>query len=157
MNRSILRECVIAGLEALDYFRVTEERIALLMETAAVESHCGNYDVPHRLRGSYGVFQVTESSASDTLDWLRRTDWNAWRNVMECLWDHDSDSLVDNLTHNVEFSAAVAGMIYMRMAPKADISTREQRAKAWKRFYNTELGSGSEAGYLRAAKECLGE
>lgn len=156
MDKNLLRECIVSGT-VFAGCRVTEDVIQLLMETAAAESRCGKYDIPHKARGSHGAFQITELSAKDTLEWLKRSDWDMWRTLMEDCYDPD-DTLVGNLTTNVEFAAAVAWLIYRRMGGKSpDISTREKRAALWKRVYNTPLGSGSEAGYMRAAKECLDE
>lgn len=154
MDRHLLRDSIIMGITSAGY-EATEDRIALLMETAAAESRCGHFDVPFRQRGSYGVFQVMPKSAEDTLEWLRRSDAGMWRGLMRDCFDPE-ETMVDNLIFNTEFSAAVAFLIYRRMGGRhADISTREKRAALWKRVYNTPMGAGSEAGYLKAARECL--
>ena len=154
MDRHQLRDAIVMGITSAGY-EATEDRIQLLLETAAAESRCGKFDVPFRQRGSYGIFQVMPKSAEDTLEWLRRSDEGMWRGLMRDCFDPE-DSLVDNLIFNTEFSAAIAWLIYRRMGGRSpDISTREKRAALWKRVYNTPLGAGSEAGYLRAAKECL--
>ena len=154
MDRHILRDSIIMGITSAGY-EATEDRIALLMETAAAESRCGMFNVPYRQRGSFGVFQIMPKSAEDTLDWLRRSDAGMWRGLMRDCYDPE-ETLVDNLVFNPEFSAAVAWLIYRRMGGRhADISTREKRATLWKRVYNTALGAGTEAGYIKAAKECL--
>lgn len=154
MDRHQLRDSIVMGITSAGY-EPTEDRIALLLETAAAESRCGKFDVPFRQRGSYGIFQIMPKSAEDTLEWLKRSDAGMWRGLMRDCYDPE-ESLVDNLIFNAEFSAAVAWLIYRRMGGKSpDISTREKRAALWKRVYNTPLGSGAESGYLRAAKECL--
>ena len=154
MDKYQLRDAIIMGITSAGY-EPFEERVQLLLETAAAESRCGHWDVPFRQKGSFGTFQIMPKSAEDTLEWLKRSDWGMWRGLMEDCFDPE-ESLVDNLIFNPEFASACAWLIYRRMGGRsADISTREARARLWKRVYNTPLGSGSEAGYLRAAKECL--
>lgn len=155
MDKFLLQDSIVNGLEMMGY-EATPERIALLLETAAAETKCGHFEVPYKQRGSFGTFQITQSTAKDTLEWLRRSDWRLWQNLMENVFD-PSESLVDNLIFNQEFSAALAWLVYRRMGKNADISTRETRAALWKRVYNTPMGAGSEAGYLKAARECLDE
>lgn len=154
MDRHLLRDAIVMGITSAGY-DATEDRIQLLLETAAAESRCGHFDVPYKQRGSYGIFQVMPKSAEDTLEWLKRSDAGMWRGLMRDCYDPE-ETMVDNLIFNTEFSAAVAWLIYRRMGGRnADISTREARAKLWKRVYNTPLGAGTESGYLKAAKECL--
>lgn len=156
MNLEILRQCVTDGIAATGR-EPTPDQIALLMETAAAESKCGMFNVPYKLKGSFGIFQITESTAKDTLAWLERSDTRLWHDLLASCFN-PSETLVDNLIFNAEFSAAIAWLVYRRMGGKRlDISTREARAKAWKRIYNTTLGVGTESGYLKAAKECLDE
>lgn len=154
MDIEKLRQCVTDGIAATGR-EPTADQIALLMETAAAESKCGKFNVPFRLKGSFGIFQITESTAKDTLAWLERSDTRLWHDLLATSFD-PSESLVDNLIFNAEFSAAIAWLVYRRMGGKSlNISTREARAKAWKRIYNTPLGAGTESGYLKAARECL--
>lgn len=154
MNLEILRQCVTDGIASTGR-EPTSDQIALLMETAAAESKCGMFNVPYKLKGSFGIFQITESTAKDTLAWLERSDARLWHDLLESCFN-PAETLVDNLIFNPEFSASIAWLIYRRMGGKRlDISTREARAKAWKRIYNTIQGAGTESGYLRAARECL--
>ena len=127
--------------------------IELLMETAAVESMGGNYAVPYRLKGQHGVFQITKVTATDTLKWLNCVKPANFEFIMS-FYDNQM-SLEENLERNVEFSAALCLAIYKRMAPRADITNRTNRAKLWKRVYNTALGSGTVEAYLSRCEKVL--
>lgn len=153
MRKELLEPCVKLGIYSTGYI-VTPEEVALLMETAAAESRLGKYDIKNRCKGSHGIFQIVQPTAKDTLEWLKKRSWKDWAKLMEDVYVQDL-SLIENLETNVEFSAAVAWLIYARMAPKADLSTREKRAAVWKRVYNTSLGAGTEEAYLKRCKECL--
>lgn len=125
--------------------------VELIMETAAAESMGGKFAVPYRLKGQHGIFQITKTSAEDTLKWLICRKPANYEFIMS-FFDNQM-SFRDNLEYNVEFSAAVCLAIYKRMAPRADITTRMKRAALWKRVYNTSAGAGTTEAYLaRCAK-----
>ena len=156
IGKGMLRQCIAAGISATGYYPAYE-RVDLLLETAAAETLLGKYDVKHKLPGSYGIFQVTKSTAEDTVNnWFKRTNKPQWEILMTSCYD-PTMSMVENLTVNVEFSAAVAFLVYKRMAPFARINTRKQRAALWKRVYNTSAGIGTEQTFLKRCRQCLGD
>lgn len=167
MELEDLKTAVMTALDAEDGpLMATKERIALLVETAAVESMLGQYNVPFRARGSYGVFQITATSAADSLAWLEKRDEETYSRIMKHYDISFEDEIVDkegfkqNLEQNVVWSAAVAAIIYYRVARKAwtqpdKMRTRRDRARIWKKHYNTSLGKGTIGGYLDRCKQCL--
>ena len=63
-----------------------------------------------------------------------------------------------NLTHNVPYNVAMSTAYYWRRMGDSlagNITTLEDRAKVWKTHYNTYLGKGSIAGYIKKAGKYL--
>ena len=62
----------------------------------------------------------------------------------------------ENLTSNMQYGAAICRLCYYR-APEAlpDEGNLEGQAAHWKRYYNTQLGAGTEGKYIAEVEETL--
>lgn len=152
-NEPIEKELLLETIEAALYNTGLEKYSILLLETAAAESRLGHFNVSYALKGQYGIFQITSLTAKDTLAWLKKKNFSLYDKIEQR--SYKTEDILYNLKYNVEYGACIAALIYYRMAPNAKIGTREERARVWKRIYNSSLGSGTEQGYLIRCKECL--
>lgn len=141
---------IMAVLSRLPHIPNTGHQRALLRETALAETQGGYFQTRYRSKCDLGVFQIQEVTAACTLKWVKATHPDVYT-ALKSLESKDK-SLRENLEYNVAFSCAVAATYYWRVAPGADISTREKRARLWKRVYNTEKGRGTVGHYLASAE-----
>lgn len=131
------------------------DHVALLMETSAVESMRG---IVVRQKGgpARGIFQMEPATERCTLGWLKNNFPKVHGEVM-AFYDK-SKSPEWNRTHNVPYNVAMSTVYYWRRMGDGltdRIGTLEDRAKVWKTHYNTYLGKGSIAGYIRKAGKYL--
>lgn len=137
---------IVSVLARLPHIPNTKDPRSLLREMALAETRGGYFQTTYRSKCDLGVFQIQEATASCTLQWVKTVHPDVYA-ALKSLESKDR-SLRDNLEYNVAFSCAVAATYYWRAAPGADISTREKRARLWKRVYNTEKGRGTVRHYL---------
>ena len=131
------------------------DHVALLMETSAVESNRG-YVVSQKGGPARGIFQMEPATERCTLGWLKANFPKVHGEVM-AFYDK-SKSPEWNRTHNVPYNVAMSTVYYWRRMGDSlakNITTLEDRAKVWKTHYNTYLGKGSIAGYIRKAEKYL--
>ena len=119
----------------------------LVLETMAVETGLGSADYikADKRSHNYGICQFVLSTAKYVMAHTSKAD----KPVLMTYYD-SSLSLVDNLRTNVRFNIALC-LEYYFMRDKnlhAKIKTRPERAKVWKKLYNTSAGVGSAKGYL---------
>lgn len=131
------------------------DHVALLMETSAVESMRG---IVVRQKGgpARGIFQMEPTTERCTLGWLKDNFPKVHGEVM-AFYDK-SKSPEWNRTHNVPYNVAMSTVYYWRRMGDGltdRIGTLEDRAKVWKTHYNTYLGKGSIAGYIKKAGKYL--
>lgn len=131
------------------------DHVALLMETSAVESNRG-YIVRQKGGPARGIFQMEPATERCTLGWLKDNFPKVHGEVM-AFYDK-SRSPEWNRTHNVPYNVAMSTVYYWRRMGDGltdRIGTLEDRAKVWKTHYNTYLGKGSIAGYIKKAGKYL--
>lgn len=131
------------------------DHVALLMETSAVESSRG-YIVRQVGGPARGIFQMEPTTERCMRSWLKDNFPSIHDEVMAF---YDKKKSPDwNRTHNVPYNVAMSTAYYWRRMGDSlaeNITTLEDRAKVWKTHYNTYLGKGSIAGYIRKAEKYL--
>ena len=131
------------------------DHVALLMETSAVESSRG-YIVRQVGGPARGIFQMEPTTERCMRSWLKDNFPSVHDEVMAF---YDRKKSPDwNRTHNVPYNVAMSTAYYWRRMGDSlaeNITTLEDRAKVWKTHYNTYLGKGSIAGYIRKAEKYL--
>lgn len=131
------------------------DHIALLMETSAVESSRG-YIVRQVGGPARGIFQMEPTTERCMRSWLKDNFPRVHDEVMAFYDKKKSPEW--NLTHNVPYNVAMSTAYYWRRMGDSlagNITTLEDRAKVWKTHYNTYLGKGSIAGYIKKAGKYL--
>ena len=131
------------------------DHVALLMETSAVESSRG-YIVRQVGGPARGIFQMEPTTEQCMRSWLKDNFPRVHDEVMAFYDKKKSPEW--NLTHNVPYNVAMSTAYYWRRMGDSlagNITTLEDRAKVWKTHYNTYLGKGSIAGYIKKAGKYL--
>jgi hypothetical protein len=120
--------------------------VALLMETAAVESSLGKFIF--QIGGpARGIFQMEPASEKDV--WDNYVTFKEPLRKQLALYGyrgHDPEKLVYDLRYQI----LMARIHYLRVAEAIPGSTAE-RARYWKQHYNTKLGKGTVGKYILAA------
>lgn len=133
----------------------SKDHVALLMETSAVESSRG-YIVRQVGGPARGIFQMEPTTERCMRSWLKDNFPRVHDEVMAFYDKKKSPEW--NLTHNVPYNVAMSTAYYWRRMGDSladNITTLEDRAKVWKTHYNTYLGKGSIAGYIKKAGKYL--
>lgn len=127
----------------------------LLVGTAAQESRLGRYLVQLGNGPARGVFQMEP-----------RTHHDIWENYLQyrprlagAVADLAANRrpTAEQLSWNMGYAAAMARVCYWRLPfrlPRVD--DLEGQARAWKRWYNTRLGAGTEEEYIESYLELVG-
>ena len=145
--------------EVSELFNDDANATALLRETAIQESNMGQAPGTYKMvddekfgRGSFGVGQVDERNFEDTLARLRG-DKGQPKNLVKYVQIF-KDKLGIDLT-DLEYEDLIdpkLGLIFTRLHylknPDPVPTTVEERAKYWKKFYNTSAGAGTPDEYL---------
>ena len=100
----------------------------LLLETAMQESKLGKMDAENPMQLTKGTIQDFKNRYGDELK----------------EWAGEGTPL--------ERQMGAAALIYRKRLGKRDISSLENRAKAWKETYNTSAGAGTPEKYVRNNK-----
>lgn len=133
----------------------SENHVALLLETSAVESSRGL--IVKQVGGpARGIFQMEPRTEKCTRNWLKARFPKVYEEVM--VFYDKNQSPEWNRTHNVPYNVAMSTAYYWRRLGDSlakNITTLEDRAKVWKKHYNTYLGRGTIAGYIKKSLEYL--
>jgi len=137
MNKDQLRAIIREVLEHIGLYSESAEE--LLMLTAAVESNLGQY--VRQIGGpAKGIFQMEPATENDI--WENYLDYKTGRLKLAV---SDFEVLSgDSLVHSLGYQIAMARVHYLRVAEQLPESTDiVGLARYWKKYYNTELGSGT--------------
>ena len=160
INTTQMRELITSTLEGLGGKYASDDAVQLVLETGLVESR---YMYIKQLGDgpAIGFWQVEPATAVDNLQHflMHRTglmgrcarascvDLKHWQDFSEETW---SEILEKNIA---------AGVIHCRLkywrVPKKMPNTLEGRSKYWKKYYNSDLGAGTEEKYVDSVKEWL--
>jgi hypothetical protein len=139
--RPVLAELELGGAAA-------EE---LLLGTAAVESRLGAY-LDQTTPGpgpAYGIYQMEAATHDDLWDNFIRFRQPLAADVMR--FHAMRPEGVAQLHGNLYYATAMARALYLRAkAPLPAAGDRAGQARYWKAHWNTELGAGTEKGFLDA-------
>lgn len=140
------------GIAIIDDFDNDKRNNAynLVIETFCAETQLGL--CPDNVHTSgFGIAQFDNSGfkhAKGRSDKYRDGLYNAFR------IDISSIEIIE-LRYNVLLSAIFCRLFY-KTKPEAIPSTREGRAKYWKKYYNTSKGAGTIKHYLESCERLLG-
>lgn len=144
INSEQLRTLIIRPtLEYLGLWSQSAEN--LLLGTAAQESHMGTYIA--QIKGpALGIYQMEPATHNDIYNnYLgHRHDIGAKiADLMDQSWI-DLEPW-DKMAGNLYYATAMARVHYLRVSEKLPEATDiEGLARYWKKYYNTELGKGTE-------------
>lgn len=128
---------------------VANQAIAMLVETAAQETHCGRYRDPTPNGAGRGLTQIDLIAFQDVQRRTRPKDAMAvqeWFGVDIQRVRHD----------DLDFSPMLAMIwcrLFYKLIPEPFPDTVEGRALYYKKYYNTSLGKATPNEYVDNAKE----
>ena len=154
LNYNKLKNTVIYVINKLPNLDASKNRLTdLVLETFIVETHLGksNYAESAK-RNNFGIAQIRADTAEDVLKILRK-DKKTYNELMS--FYNFNMSLRDNLLYNVKFSIAMCSEYYYLRNSNLhnEIHTLRQRAKQWKKNYNTYKGVGSIQIYVNRVEK----
>ena len=156
MKAKQLRELIIRPtLKDLDsqnlvfYSMVAED---LLLATACAESHCGHY-IKQETNDGYGVaegiYQMEPTTQADI-----ENNWIAYRPIFNIYHEKQDGDL-----YNMKYATVMARLHYFRQPaalPEANPNPKTyllSLARYWKKYYNTEKGAGTVAGFVEKCEK----
>lgn len=143
-----LRDIVIAVCETLGYGGLGGYAVDLMLETAAQETHCGQFRDPTPLGAGRGLFQMDLIAFDDIRNRARASDIrmvidNFGIDIRKC--NHAQ------LDHS-PLLAAIFCRLFYKLIPAAIPGDLVGRAEYWKKYYNTAVGDGSVGEYVNNAR-----
>lgn len=144
---------VLNSIPNLNKFKNKSALKKLVIETAIVETHLGksSYEASAKVN-NYGLVQIRWQTAKEVMDILKKRDKDSYIALMKLY--NSKLSLQNNLLKNVPFSIGVCAEYYLirNKNLQNNIANTHERARQWKKFYNTNLGVGSVSGYENRVK-----
>jgi hypothetical protein len=139
-------------LPTLRYLELDGEN--LLLGTAAVESHLGEY-LRQDNGPACGIYQIEEATHKYIFrDWLPIKKPELYKKVKNlgsygAAMYQPVDGFKSDLTTNLAYATAICRLKYLTI-PEALPEPNDVlgMAKYWKKYYNTPLGKGTEAHFL---------
>lgn len=123
----------------------------LLLETAAQETHLGQYRDPTPYGAGTGLCQIDLISFEDIKERTRSKHKEA---ILEAFGVDLDKVSYQELEHSPLLSFIFCRLHY-KLIPEAIPVTLAARADYWKRYYNTSAGKGSALEYVDNAKRYL--
>lgn len=154
-----LGETVSMTVDTFDNILDKENFKKLVIETILVETMGGRakYDYAAKNWQNFGIAQIKKSTAEYLQASLEKSSPKTFYTLIGLKGDNQDE--VYNLSTNVPYAIAVCAQYYLlrfQQSGSMEIATVSQRAKVWKRYYNTYLGKGTEAIYKDRIKEYYG-
>lgn len=132
-----------------------EHTTLLLLETSAVESSRG-IDMIQKGGSARGILQMMPSTERFIKKWLKKHHPSIHKEVIS--FYNNNKSVEWNRSYNVPYQIAMSLAYYWHKCGDkfpSLITTREDRAKVWKRYYNTYKGKGTISKYHEKAEKYL--
>ena len=134
---------------------------ALLLGTCSVESDMGSYLTQIGNGPALGIFQIEPFTYRDILNnYIRYRPDLARKIYYEYLNEFDGikdfidpiyEQTLNRLAYDLKFCATIARVHYLRVPEKLpSYNDLGGQAVYWKRYYNTDLGSGTVDKYISA-------
>lgn len=149
ISQNNLREIAKAVCDCLGYGK-NKTAYNLLLETAGAETIRGTFYDSTKYAGM-GLTQFDRKPFSDTHN---RTSKNIKIKVFNCFGIHLDYLEWEDLRYNPLLAMLYTRLKYRLIAEEIP-NNIEDRAKYWKKFYNSELGKGTIEHYLSANKQFL--
>lgn len=150
IDKNQLRDLIDNTLLELGGKFYSEEAVALLMGTAAVESALGTYI--RQIRGpALGIFQMEPATYKDHLGWIY-AQGNIFSDRLFDICNIIHETNPENVMFNLKAATLFSRIHYFRK-PGAIPTTVEGQAEYWKKYYNTYLGAGTVAKYIESYKK----
>jgi len=154
----LCRYVIKPALDRLEIHSVAREQMVLF--TGVIESNLTHLDQVNRGEErpgpAYGLFQMEKATHDDLhANFISKKPLLAMR-----LQTLTIEGMAGHLQMhgNMYYAAAMCGIHYLRVkAPLPDQGDLEAMAKYWKRYYNTILGSGTEAEFIKRCRPILNE
>ena len=150
VKKEQLEQTINAVLSRLDHIPHDKNLVALLMETAAVESHRGKYMTQLNDGPARGIYQMEYNTIIDTLAWLKKSYNDVYRSVQS--FYNKNESELWNYCYNVPWQTAMAITYYWRFGGTDIVNlceTRYDRALLYKLIWNTKNGKTTLDKYFR--------
>ena len=132
-----------------------EHTTLLLLETSAVESSRG-IDMIQKGGSARGILQMMPSTEKFIKKWLKKHHPSIHKEVIS--FYNNNKSVEWNRSYNVPYQIAMSLAYYWHKCGDklpSLITTREDRARVWKRYYNTYKGKGTISKYHEKAEKYL--
>lgn len=132
-----------------------EHTTLLLLETSAVESSRG-IDMIQKGGSARGILQMMPSTERFLKKWLKKHHPSIHKEIIS--FYNNNKSVEWNRSYNVPYQIAMSLAYYWHKCGDklpSLITTREDRAKVWKRYYNTYKGKGTISKYHEKAEKYL--
>ena len=149
-----LKQTIIAVQERIS-IPSNEHTTSLLLETSAVESSRG-IDMIQRGGPARGILQMEPTTERYLKGWLKKYHPSVYKEVV--YFYNDKKNEIWNRTYNVPYQIAMSLAYYWHKCGDklpSLITTREDRARIWKQFYNTYKGKGTVSKYHEKAEKYL--
>ena len=155
LNHQEMQETIKAIVSQFNIIKNKENIEKLIYETMIVETRLGKakYDYASKHYRNYGIAQIRTETAQDLKNYLKKVNTDDYKKLISLYNKKYSEK--DNLLYNVPYSIAVCGLYYIRRDKNISfkINNLSDRAKAWKKHYNTYKGLGTTAIYQKRVKE----
>lgn len=120
----------------------------MLLETCAVETQLGTYPDRHPDRLGVGAYQCDQINLDDI---QLNTDLRHKKKIAR-LWGYDIDEVeLSQLADDLLLATIICRLTYMRF-PEPIPTNYFDRARYWKKKYNTSAGKGTFEHYLESAE-----
>lgn len=152
MNKKQLRDLIISVLRELDLY--SDDAVNLLMGTAAQESNLGKYRKQIGGGPALGIFQMEPSTFDDI-----RKNFLRFKPELAVKIERIgriSRFYAPDLENNDRLAICMTRIHYLRVKEPIP-NNLEGWAKYWKRYYNTNLGKGTEDEFIRNFKKYVYE
>ena len=150
VKKDQLEKTINAVLSRLDHVPLHENLVALLMETAAVESHRGTYMTQLNNGPARGIYQMEYTTIIDTLNWLKKYHKDVYNSVQ--VFYNKKETEEWNYCYNVPWQTAMAITYYWRLRGSDIIDlcgSRYDRAMLYKLVWNTKKGKTTLTKYFQ--------
>jgi len=162
MDSNQLREYIIVptleALAAFDERMNTSAAVELLMGTASQESRLGHYIVQLGGGPALGIYQMEPDTHQSIWDnyLIKPEKWELRKIMISMLVEDNYGDYPDEweMVINLRYSTAMARIRYWYV-PEALPEDIEGQAAYWKRYYNTEGGSGTIEEYLNRYEDLV--
>lgn len=145
-KKSHLRDIVVEVCNVLGH-GANACAVDLMLETAAQETHCGQFRDPTPNGAGRGIFQIDPIAFNDICQRARSADVNA----VFINFGIDIKTLRHDALDYSPLASAIFCRLFYKLKPEAIPSDLVGRAAYWKKHYNTVLGKGSVGEYVNNA------